>query len=92
MDELVRLRKLMNKNMRAGKLSLWTVYDHPRDFSKSYVARMYTVGDGGSEQATEEILIATTLETLRYILEYEFTLTCIQRDPNDDPKIVETWL
>ena len=67
-------------------LRMWVVYDHPTDYPGSYVARMWL-----TEKPTGSIVIAPTLEDLRWLL-LSMGLTPIQRDPGDDPKIVETWL
>lgn len=66
--------------------SLWTVYDHPRDYPNQFVARRFDV-----DQPTSDVFVADDLETLREILAAE-GLTRLARDPDDDAKIVEVWL
>lgn len=46
------------------KLGIWTVYDHPRDYPDTYVARLHVVEAGGS-RPTDEIIRSTDLEALR---------------------------
>ena len=74
-----------------NKLDIWTVFDHPRDFPESYVARMSTSPDF---VPTDLYLTAETLEALRDLLQEQtpYVLTCLPRHPTDDPVIVECWL
>jgi hypothetical protein len=72
-------------------LAMWTVYDHPKDYPDKYVARRFDAGRDGPK-ISDSIIIAGDLETLRTILAVEMHLTCIPRDPADDPVIVEIWL
>lgn len=76
--------------MSDGSLVMWTVYDHPRDFPHCFVARKYEVGVGGV-CVTREVMVSDKLEKLRTIL-LKRGLTCLTRNAQDDPKIVETWL
>ena len=68
-------------------ISIWVVYEHPGDYPESYVARLFT-----GETPTASIIIADDLETIRTIMLADFGLACLARHPDDDPKIVETWL
>lgn len=88
---LGQLRVLMRDNSNAGKLSMWTVYDHPSDFPKDFVARLHVADTAGS-RPTGQLLSSPDLETLRYVLCFELGLTCLARDPTDDKKILEVWL
>lgn len=72
---------------RPHALSIWTVYDNPTDYPGKFVARMF---DG--EQPTPNVIICDSLEQLREILAFQLHLTPLCRSPEDDPKIVETWL
>jgi hypothetical protein len=72
-------------------LAMWTVYDHPNDYPDRFVARRFEVGTAGIV-ATESIIAMPDLEELRDVLEFEMHLTCLPRSPEDNPKIVETWL
>jgi hypothetical protein len=71
----------------AQQLSIWTVYDHPRDYPHCYVARQFR-----GEQPTNSILISADLEVLREVLLVDMGLTRLERDVSDDPVILETWL
>ena len=67
-------------------VTIWTVYDHPRDYPREFVARKW-VGD----QATPEIICAHTLGALRASMQAK-GLYRLARHDSDDPVIVETWL
>jgi len=69
---------------------MWTVYDHPRDFPKSFVARKFSVTAAGAA-ATSDVIISPDLTALRELMAVK-GLTCLTRHPSDDPVIVETWL
>jgi hypothetical protein len=71
-------------------LTAWTIYDHPRDYPESFVARQYDL-EGGEPVPTANVMIAASLETLRDIF-LERGLTCFPRNEGDDAVIVETWL
>ena len=66
-------------------LPIWTVYDSPRDLPGRYVARLFVM-----DKATTKVITAPTLEAVRNLL--PAGLTCLERNPQDDPMIVETWL
>ena len=67
-----------------SSLSIWAVYDHPKDYPYSYIAREFR-----NEKPTENIIICQDLEQLRHMLLVDMRLTCLA---SDDPCIVETWL
>jgi hypothetical protein len=71
-------------------LSMWTIYDHPSDYPKSFVARRWDVGAGGVAR-TERILISDTVEWIRDQMQ-EMGLTRLVRSEGDDPCIMETWI
>lgn len=72
-------------------LSIWTVYDHPKDYPDNYVARLF-ITDKEGFVPTDSIIITDSLETLRTILLTQMNLTRISRYNEDDPKIVEVWI
>ena len=72
-------------------LAIWTVYAYPSDYPDKYVARRFSVGKDG-HQATGSVIINSDLQRLRDILAFELHLTCLARDPLDEPQIVESWL
>jgi hypothetical protein len=74
-----------------GVLPLWTVYDHPRDYPEVYVARMSVVLSGGTCRITDEVILSGNLQLVRNALHAK-GLVPIERDPRDDPKIIEVWI
>lgn len=73
--------------MDENQLSIWTVYDHPRDYPHCYVARQFR-----GEQPTNSVIISADLGKLREVLLVEMGLTRLERDERDDLVILETWL
>jgi hypothetical protein len=69
---------------------MWTVYDHPKDFPNSYVARRFEVGSGHAPHATTD-LVQGELSIIRRSFE-QCGLVCLKRKPEDEPQIIETWL
>jgi hypothetical protein len=70
-------------------LQLWTIYDHPSDFPDCFIARMSLISRAGMVM-TRETITGATLEELRSRLPRG--LIRFNRDPTDDPVIVEVWL
>lgn len=68
----------------------WVVYQRPKDFPSNYVARKWLIRRGGIE-ATASVMVCRTIDRLRRELAGR-GLTCLDRDPEDDPSIVEVWL
>jgi hypothetical protein len=78
------------ESQQRGVLSMWTIYDHPRDFPDSYVARRFEVTEEGSFPTTDTI-VGHELESLRLTM-IEAGLVTIGRDESDESQIIETWL
>jgi hypothetical protein len=72
-------------------LPMWTIYNHPKDYPKSFVARLWYVGAGGSPIPTDQVIVFPTLEAIRDRMRAQ-GLTRLMRNENDDPVIIETWL
>jgi hypothetical protein len=69
-------------------IEIWTVYDHPRDYPRNFVARKFI-----NDKPTNNIIQGLSLDEVRKkILDINPNLTCFTRQPNDDPIILETWL
>lgn len=64
---------------------LWTIYKHPLDYPKDYVARQFIL-----DQPTQITFIADTYK--RIIAKIPPGMIRIARSPFDDPVIVETWI
>lgn len=76
----------MNQNC----LEMWTVYDHPKDYPDSFVARLWQIVDG-EPLPTPMIMQADKLVKIQRQFE-AIGLHRLPRFPGDDPTIVETWL
>jgi len=77
--------------MPSTVLSMWTLYDRPRDYPQHYVARRFEVASGHIyPRPTNDMFTADSLEELRMLLPPG--LVCLGRNPSDDPNIVETWI
>lgn len=71
-----------------ARLPMWTIYKHPTDFPKQYVARMFLALP--HVMATAYCIVDDTLDGLRQRM--PAGTTCIQRQHGDEPQIVEVWL
>jgi len=70
------------------RLPMWVVYDHPRDYPDSFVARRWL-----TDQPTQAIIVDTTLDEVRRRIQRAMPgAVRLARFLNDDPKIVEVWL
>jgi hypothetical protein len=70
------------------KLPMFVVYDHPVDFPQHYVAVLWV---SAPVLRLPYVLRASTIERLRDMLD-ALGLTHLHRYPDDDPRIMETWL
>jgi hypothetical protein len=77
------------ETQQRGILSMWTIYNHPRDFPDSFVARRFEVAM--EPVATNDIIIARELDPLRTTM-MEAGLVVMTRNERDEEQIVETWV
>lgn len=70
-------------------LEMFIVYERPRDFPGHYVLRRWVVQRGGS-RPTDDFVLEPTLEKIREHVPPHCVR--LERDPNDEAHIVETWL
>lgn len=77
--------------MSEDALRMYTVYDHPDDFPADYVAREWVIQAGQDAAPGQVVVRAPDLEVVRMALSSQ-GLHRLERQPEDDPKIVETWL
>jgi hypothetical protein len=70
-------------------LSMWTIYDHPRDYPQAFVARRFEVS--AEIKATRDVRLFASLAACRADMP-EMGLTRLDRQPPDDAVIVEVWL
>lgn len=67
------------------KLPLITIYNSPEDFTGKYVARLFDV-----DKATPYHVVESSYEDIKRAIPLH--MQRLERNPNDDPVIVEVWL
>lgn len=67
----------------------WTIYDKPDDYPNHFVVRQWDAQPTGI--VPYGVTTFDTLEEARLSLRKR-RLVSLGREPQDDPKIVETWL
>ena len=72
-------------------LSMWTIYDRPRDYPDGFIARCFVSGQGALHPMATHDVLTGELETIRESMML-CGLTCLTRDPSDHPSVLETWL
>lgn len=80
--------ELQPMNLNLHSQSMWTVYDRPSNFPTLWVARRWEVRK--QPMPTSEVLLADSLEALR--IKLPAGLTRLERQPADEPAVVEVWL
>jgi len=73
-------------------LSIWTVYDHPRDYPEHVVARRWRITAGNAFPTADVRLFADLSAAQEYLGAPGLGLTRLTRDVRDDPAIAEVWL
>lgn len=71
--------------IKATKLPLICVYKNPADYPGKYVARLWD-----ADKPTTLVVLADSFETIRKVKPNEMVI--LQRQDNDDPVIIETWI
>ena len=75
--------------MKRGLLPLWTIYEKPLDQTDGFIARRFESGNG-SHGPTEDT-VTGALEDIRDLFR-RAGLIKLDRAPEDEPQIVETWV
>lgn len=70
-------------------LPMIVVYDRPTDFPEQVVARIFNIVPG-DVQPTDMAMTALTIEEIHSGIPERFTR--LNRNPGDDPNILETWI
>ena len=73
--------------IQGGDLLMWTIYRSPKDYPGKFIARPHSIR---RQIAYRCHLAADDIYQLRNLLPRG--LTRINRDPNDEPQIMETWM
>ena len=82
-------QRLQRAAISLGQLLIWTVYDHPLDYPEWFVARPQIILPK-LPPAFPMHLMTRDLEALRSAL--PDGLTRMDRLPDDDPCVIETWV
>ena len=70
-------------------LPMFTIYDHPTDWPDFYVARLWwTLPEA---KATDFTIMDRDLERIQTTID-ALGMVRLDRSPEDDPKILETWI
>lgn len=72
------------------RLSMWTVYQSPTDYPGQFVARRW-ICDNNPPIATSDMLVSPLYEDIRRAM-IERDMVRMQRNDEDDPVILETWI
>lgn len=73
-------------------LNIWTVYKNPIDYPGMYAARRFEL-----DKRTDDVYVNEQLGLVRTWIEesarqYGVIPVRLERDPNDDPAILENWI
>lgn len=70
-------------------LNMWVVYDRPRDYPNKIVARRWLIDK--EAHPTDEFIEANSIDEIRERFD-QVGLVRLERNPQDDACIVETWM
>jgi hypothetical protein len=73
----------------SDQLTIWAIYKHPLDYPGKWVLRGHDIGSG-TVDPRPDCVVADSYEEI--VAQLPRGLVKIQRDPNDDQVIYETWL
>jgi hypothetical protein len=71
---------------KRGALTIWTIYDRPKDHPDGFIARRFEAGHGPTEDT-----LTGELEELRASF-WKAGLMRLSRQTDDEPQIVESWV
>ena len=80
-DEIYQIIIVQAEAAKRGVLTIWTVYEKPRDYPTGWIARMHEVG-GAVVKPTGHVIKAVELEPIREKLA-RAGLVCIPRQEGD---------
>jgi hypothetical protein len=76
--------------IKRGALPIWTVYHRPADHPDGFLARLHEV-DKGQIIATHKTIAKPELTPIRRAF-LKAGLMKLERDPGDEPQILESWV
>lgn len=91
-DDVYEIVLIQAEAVKKGALTMWTVYERPKDYPCGFVARMFEIKNGAARpKPTMKTMKSLDLGPIQEKL-MNAGLTCIGREAADEPHIVETWL
>lgn len=75
--------------LKRGAMSMWNVYEKPLDHPDGFLVRRFEITRGSTAPTLDTL--TGELEQIRSTLERAGMIK-FDRNPDDEPKIVETWL
>jgi hypothetical protein len=72
-----------------NELYTYTIFNRPLDHPDKVVVRKFKI-EAGMVEPTDDIILCESVEEARTKIPYG--LVPIERDPSDNPSIVETWI
>ena len=79
------LKSFENVDFTEIREAMIVIYDHPKDYPNSYVARIWDMN-----KPTNVVVKNESLDVLRSLI--PSGMSCIKRHETDDPCIIEIWL
>ena len=74
-------------------LSIFTVYENPRDYPGSFVVRRFYVDGSSVQHAALPLVVTDTLDEARAAIRRAHPVAvCMARNDGDEPQIVESWI
>lgn len=70
----------------------WVIYDHPADHPAWMVVRRWTIFDGRICPDAEAFLCLDLEEARKVVADNYPSAYRLDRQPNDDPTIIEVWI
>jgi hypothetical protein len=89
-DDVFSIIVVQAEAAKRGVLTIWTVYERPRDYACGFIARAFEVTSTGP-MPTGHVIKCLELEPIQEKLQ-RAGLTCLMRDESDEPHIVESWV
>ena len=71
------------------KLEMFVIFDHPKDWPDKFVARQFLIQED-TATPTGTFWLGDSLDEVRSHLPPHCAR--LERDPNDEPQIVESWI
>ena len=89
-DEIHQIIIVQAEAAKRGMLTIWPVYEKPRDYPTGWIARMHEVS-GAVVKPTGHVIKAVELEPIREKLS-RAGLVCVPRQEGEKREIIESWI